>query len=79
MKMNRLSIAFLLYSSMAFSQAVDQKRKDIDLLVSKMTLEEKVGQMTQLTLDYVCKGAAFDENKEMLKPNPNGNRCCMAP
>jgi beta-glucosidase len=38
--------------------------KKIDELLSKMTLEEKVGQMTQITLDVICKGTSFDLNKE---------------
>lgn len=38
--------------------------KKIDSLLSKMTVEEKVGQMTQITLDVICKGAFFDGNKE---------------
>lgn len=41
------------------------KNINIDLLISKMTLEEKVGQMTQLTLDFICKGAFFDNKKAM--------------
>ncbi|MFL5728712.1 MAG: glycoside hydrolase family 3 N-terminal domain-containing protein [Cytophagaceae bacterium] len=39
--------------------------KKIDDLLAKMTIEEKVGQMTQITLDIICKGAPFDENKKM--------------
>lgn len=46
--------------------AVNQSEAKIDSLLSVMTLEEKAGEMTQLTLDYLCKGAAFDENKEMI-------------
>ncbi len=38
--------------------------KKIDSLLSKMTLEEKVGQMTQVTLDVISKGANFDSKKE---------------
>lgn len=30
--------------------------KKVDQLLSRMTLEEKVGQMAQITLDVVCKG-----------------------
>ncbi len=37
----------------------------IDKLISSMTLEEKVGQMTQLTLAMVCKGEAFDDKKNI--------------
>jgi beta-glucosidase len=38
----------------------------IDALLAQMTLEEKAGEMTQLTLDYLCQGANFDMNKEMI-------------
>ena len=38
----------------------------IDSLLAVMTLEEKAGEMTQLTLDYICEGKPFDENKEMV-------------
>jgi beta-glucosidase len=38
----------------------------IDSLLSVMTIEEKAGEMTQLTLDYICQGKPFDENKEMI-------------
>jgi beta-glucosidase len=44
----------------------NQSEAKIDSLLSVMTLEEKAGEMTQLTLDYICKGKAFDENKEMV-------------
>ncbi|MBX9850279.1 MAG: hypothetical protein K2X86_00805 [Cytophagaceae bacterium] len=43
------------------SDPSDQK---IEELISKMTIEEKVGQMTQITLDVVCKGNNFDMNKK---------------
>ena len=60
-----------------FCQAVlAQSQKDLDIekkikaLVAQMTVEEKVGQMTQLTLDYVCKGTYFDPAKAMvIDPN----------
>jgi beta-glucosidase len=38
----------------------------IDSLLSVMTLEEKAGEMTQITLDMICQGKPFDENKEMI-------------
>src|SRR6202012_5108366 len=38
----------------------------IDSLLAVMTLEEKAGEMTQLTLDYICEGKPFDETKEMV-------------
>ena len=62
MKYRLLSIflLFLKFSTTAQISAVESK---IEHLISAMTLEEKVGQMTQLTLSMVCKGAAFDDNK----------------
>ena len=37
-----------------------QSNVDIDALLSKMTIEEKVGQMTQLNLDEVCEGGIYN-------------------
>lgn len=42
-------------ASNAFSQTADEKKK-IETLIKQMTLEEKVGQMTQVTLAVVAKG-----------------------
>lgn len=43
--------------------------KKIDALLKKMTVEEKVGQMTQVTLDLISEGQPFDENKaQRLSP-----------
>lgn len=53
---------FVASAQNAKNAAIEQK---IDALLSKMTLEEKVGQMTQLTLDYVSMGKYFDGEKEM--------------
>jgi beta-glucosidase len=39
--------------------------KKISELLAKMTLEEKVGQMTQITLDVICKGKPYDTDKVM--------------
>jgi beta-glucosidase len=39
--------------------------KKISELLAKMTLEEKVGQMTQITLDVICKGKPYDADKVM--------------
>ncbi len=44
----------------------DEIEKKIDELLAKMTLEEKVGQMVQVTLDVVCKGAPHDNKKEQV-------------
>jgi beta-glucosidase len=51
-------------SHATFSQKVYNEAY-INELVSTMTLEEKVGQMTQLTLDFVCKGSPTDTKKVM--------------
>ncbi len=51
-------------STTLWAQQQDTEAK-IGKLVSSMTLEEKVGQMTQLTLDFVCKGKSFDMSKQM--------------
>jgi beta-glucosidase len=40
-------------SAQQSTAAIDKK---VDALIAKMTLEEKVGQMTQATLDVLCKG-----------------------
>ena len=37
-----------------------QSNVDIDALIAKMTIEEKVGQMTQLNLDEVCEGGIYN-------------------
>jgi beta-glucosidase len=44
----------------------NQTEAKIDSLLMIMTPEEKAGQMTQLTLDFICEGKPFDENKEMV-------------
>lgn len=41
------------------TSAIDKK---VDNLVKKMTLAEKAGQMTQVTLAVVCKGPVFNPN-----------------
>ncbi|HEY8402307.1 MAG TPA: glycoside hydrolase family 3 N-terminal domain-containing protein [Cytophagaceae bacterium] len=43
-------------------QEIERK---VEELLAKMTLEEKVGQMTQLTLDAISKGEFHDANKPM--------------
>jgi beta-glucosidase len=48
------------------NQSSSAPEAKIDSLLSVMTIEEKAGEMTQLTLDYICQGKAFDENKEMI-------------
>lgn len=55
--MKKFTIALLAVclASNAFSQTADEKKK-IETLIKQMTLEEKVGQMTQVTLAVVAKG-----------------------
>src|SRR5258705_13794391 len=55
--MRKLAIvAFgLLVYQLSFAQTATEKQK-IESLIKKMTLEEKVGQMTQVTLAVVAKG-----------------------
>jgi beta-glucosidase len=38
--------------------------KKIDEIIKQMSVEEKVGQMTQITLDVVCNGEPFDTKKK---------------
>lgn len=47
--------------SIYYDSEVENK---ISELLAKMTLEEKVGQMTQVTLDFISKGAYYDTNKK---------------
>jgi beta-glucosidase len=58
-------LLFLSLSSLKAQQSKEVVEKKIDALVASMTVEEKAGQMTQLTLDYVCQGNYFDPNKVM--------------
>jgi beta-glucosidase len=57
--MKKLYISILvLLSVTAYSQDLRQSQvqKRVDSLLSKMTLEEKVGQMAQITIDVIGKG-----------------------
>jgi len=58
-----LSLLCLFYITSSAQQ--NNTEAKIDKLISQMTLAEKVGQMTQLTLDMVAKGVPFDDNKTM--------------
>ncbi|MES2416973.1 MAG: glycoside hydrolase family 3 N-terminal domain-containing protein [Bacteroidota bacterium] len=54
-----LALLLLLLSSPVFSQQKVIKKpleQKVDALLAKMTLEEKVGQMAQITLDVIGKG-----------------------
>ena len=45
--------------SFSFATAQKQTDKDIEDMLSKMSVEDKVGQMTQLTLDMLLKGNPY--------------------
>ena len=62
-KLIPLSLLCLFYTTSPAQQNADEAK--IDKLIAQMTLAEKVGQMTQLTLDKVAKGKEFDDNKTM--------------
>ncbi len=57
MKFKVIMIALILGSSLIFSQKMKEEvlNKKVDELLSKMTLEEKIGQMTQVDLDAIKK------------------------
>ncbi len=68
-----LALAFLapfLLFSQKTTPAIERK---IDLLLAKMTVEEKAGEMTQLSLDMICEGESYNVkepltiNKDKLK------------
>lgn len=62
-----LAGAALLSSYTEKKESADKPKSAIDLkvdaLLAKMTLEEKAGEMTQLTLDMITKGAPYDAKK----------------
>jgi beta-glucosidase len=60
-----LFVLLLLSVSSLKAQSKEEIEKKIDALLASMTTEEKAGQMTQLTLDYVCQGKFFDDHKAM--------------
>ncbi len=64
-----IATPFLLFSQKS-TPAIERK---IDALLAKMTLEEKAGEMTQLSLDMICEGDPYNLkqplaiNKDKLK------------
>ncbi len=56
MKKNIYILFVLLFISSSNGPHDNEKEKFIDDLISKMTLEEKVGQMTQINLTVIAKG-----------------------
>ncbi|MEO0469563.1 MAG: glycoside hydrolase family 3 N-terminal domain-containing protein [Bacteroidota bacterium] len=49
----------LLALNVSFAQD-DLYKKEVDALLAKMTLKEKVGQMTQLTIDMISEGEVYN-------------------
>jgi beta-glucosidase len=57
LKSAKISLSIALAASTIINVSAQNTHKNqIDQLVRQMTLEEKVGQMAQITLDVVCKG-----------------------
>ncbi|KQC34585.1 glycoside hydrolase family 3 [Nonlabens sp. YIK11] len=52
------------------SQTVTYSNAEIRSLIEKMTIEEKVGQMAQITLDVITKGKNEMESDEPLELDP---------
>ena len=63
----KLKTVLLLFLIVLFNQAIGQNNSSsierAKALLSKMTLEEKVGQMTQLTIEMISKGVGNDISK----------------
>jgi beta-glucosidase len=64
--LSTFSILILLISSQLFSQQTKSIDERVQELLSKMTLEEKVGQMTQITLQAVSKKQGTKTQKHEL-------------
>lgn len=64
-----LSIVLLLISFGVSAQTIEKSiDKKVGTLLSKMSIEEKVGQMTQVTIDLILKDESLDEiDKAKLK------------
>ena len=61
----------LLAGSLAAQDAAEPADFDIDALLDKMNLEEKVGQMTQLTLQAVSKAGGTPDDPEVHQIDPD--------
>ena len=61
MKKN-LFLLFILVYSISLNAQTD--RQKAEALIKKMTLEEKVGQMTQVTFAVIAKGGWGDTRRE---------------
>jgi len=64
-----MALPFLLFSQ----KVKPSSEQKIDALLTKMTVEEKAGEMTQLSLDMICEGESYNVkepltiNKDKLK------------
>ena len=72
MKTKNIIIPLLLFCAISCTQAPQEDfEKEAKSIVQKMTLEEKVGQMAQITLDVVCQGSdslnTLQLNQEILR------------
>ena len=71
--MKKITLSIIALAAFVSAEA-QQKQADIDkkveVLLSKMTLEEKVGQMTQITLDVIGKGNDRYSSFEPLTLDP---------
>lgn len=67
MKKYFLIIAVFVSAISLKAQKVDLNQKKVDAILAKMTLEEKVGQMTQITLGVVGTQTDGEINPEALK------------
>jgi len=65
MKTNRLLLSIILLLPFGMKGQQDEQR--INDLLSKMTLEEKVGQMAQITIDVVAKGPSRFSSHEPVE------------
>ncbi|MFC2084111.1 glycoside hydrolase family 3 N-terminal domain-containing protein [Bacteroidota bacterium] len=60
-----LSVSFLFFADNSDNRNSDETKNFVDDLLSKMTLEEKVGQMTQITLGVVSSRRLEDDTLVM--------------
>lgn len=58
-----LAFSFLAIFAISCSSGKNETDTKIDKMISEMTLEEKVGQMTQITLDVIGNGEGRHESK----------------
>ena len=59
-----LSLSFFAQLSIAQTKSSAVSDKDIESMIDKMTIEEKAGQMTQVTIDMILKDDSSTEIDE---------------